>query len=281
MRSNNSLYPDLDPDSRNSWREKLYVIIFESDTPAGKFFDLVLILAIAVSVGIVLLDSVRDIHAQYGPIFTLFEWAFTFLFTAEYVVRILCVDKPKNYIWSFFGVIDLLSILPTYFSILLPGTELMIIIRALRILRVFRILKLGSHISEANVLIESLKASRKKIEVFLFSVVLMVIIFGSLMYLVEGEENGFTSIPRSIYWAIVTLTTVGYGDIAPSTPLGQGLASIIMICGFGIIAVPTGIVSAEMVKATGLKKDGKKCPGCSSSDHDKDAVYCKKCGEKL
>jgi voltage-gated potassium channel len=281
MRGTNSLYPDLDPDHRDSWREKLYVIIFESDTPAGKLFDLLLIVAIAASVGVVLFDSVRAAHSRFGSQFFVLEWFFTFLFTAEYALRIACVDKPKKYIWSFFGIIDLLSILPTYFSILLPGTELMIIIRALRILRVFRILKLGSHLSEASVLLKSLKASRKKIEVFLFTVVLMVIIFGSLMYLIEGEENGFTSIPRSIYWAIVTLTTVGYGDIAPATPLGQALASVIMICGFGIIAVPTGIVSAEMVKAGGNSTEETICPGCGAKFHDADAQFCKFCGEKI
>jgi len=280
-RQRNILCPQLDPDHRSSWREKLYVIIFESDTPAGKLFDLLLIVAIAASVGVVMLDSVKAINDQHGEALHIAEWIFTLLFTAEYVLRILCVDRPKKYVFSFFGVVDLLSILPTYFSILLPGTEFMIIIRALRILRVFRILKLGAYLSEANILLLSLKASRKKIEVFLFTVILMVIIFGSLMYLIEGEENGFTSIPRSIYWAIVTLTTVGYGDIAPATPWGQVLASVIMICGYGIIAVPTGIVSAEMVKATGEAKERKVCPGCKAAYHDQDAEFCKYCGGEL
>ncbi len=277
----NILCPDLDPDHRSSWREKLYVIIFGSDTPAGKLFDLLLIVAIAASVSVVLLDSVKSVSDDYGEALHLAEWFFTLLFTAEYVLRILCVERPKKYVFSFFGAVDLLSILPTYFSILLPGTEFMIIIRALRILRVFRILKLGAYLSEANILLLSLKASRKKIEVFLFTVILMVIIFGSLMYLIEGEEHGFTSIPKSIYWAIVTLTTVGYGDIAPQTPLGQALASLIMICGYGIIAVPTGIVSAEMVKATGVVKEEKICPGCKAVYHDKDAGFCKYCGGEL
>jgi voltage-gated potassium channel len=273
--------PELNPDHSASWRERVYVIIFGSDTSAGKLFDVLLIAAIAASVGVVMLDSVKAMSERYGDLLGAAEWVFTLLFTAEYVLRILCVSRPKKYVFSFFGVIDLLSILPTYFSILLPGTEFMIIIRALRILRVFRILKLGAYLSEANILLLSLKASRKKIEVFLFTVLLMVIVFGSLMYLIEGEKNGFTSIPRSIYWAIVTLTTVGYGDIAPKTPLGQAMASLIMICGYGIIAVPTGIVSAEMVKATGVGKEQKICPGCKAVYHDGDAQFCKYCGEKL
>ena len=281
MGQKNILCPELHPSHRSSWRQRMYVIIFGSDTPAGKLFDLLLIVIIAASVGVVMLDSVRAISVRHGDALHLAEWIFTLLFTAEYVLRILCVDEPKKYVFSFFGVVDLLAILPTYFSLLLPGTEFMIIIRALRILRVFRVLKLGAYLSEANVLLLSLKASRKKIEVFLFTVILMVIIFGSLMYLIEGEENGFTSIPRSIYWAIVTLTTVGYGDIAPATPLGQALASMIMICGYGIIAVPTGIVSAEMVKATGAVKERKVCPGCKAVHHDKDAEFCKYCGTEL
>ena len=264
-----------------AWREKLYVIIFKSDTPAGKLFDLLLIVAIAASVGVVMLDSVKVISDRYGYIFHIAEWFFTLLFTVEYVLRMFCVNRPKKYAFSFFGIVDLVAFLPTYFSMFLPGTEFMMIVRVLRILRVFRILKLGAYLSEANILLLSLKASRKKIEVFLFTVILLVIIFGSLMYLIEGEENGFTSIPRSIYWAIVTLTTVGYGDIAPATPLGQGLASIIMICGYGIIAVPTGIVSAEMVKATGERKERKTCPGCGARYHDPDAEFCKYCGAGL
>ena len=280
-RKRNILYPELDPSHRSLWREKLYVVIFGSDTPAGKLFDLLLIVIITASVAVVMLDSVKAIHARYGSALHTAEWFFTLLFTAEYALRILCVDRPKKYIFSFFGVVDLISILPTYFSILLPGTEFMMIIRALRILRVFRILKLGAYLSEANVLMLSLKASRKKIEVFLFTVILLVIVFGSLMYLIEGEENGFTSIPRSIYWAIVTLTPVGYGDIAPTTPLGQALASVIMICGYGIIAVPTGIVSAEMVMASGEAKERKVCQGCEAVYHDKDAEFCKYCGGEL
>ncbi len=274
-------YPRLDPDHRSSWRRRLYIIIFESDTPAGKLFDLLLIVAIAASVIVVMFDSVNSIHSRHGTLLGVLEWGFTLLFTAEYILRILCVDQPKRYVFSFFGVVDLLAILPTYCSIFLPGSEFMSIVRALRILRVFRILKLGAYLSEANILLLSLKASRKKIEVFVFAVVLLVIIFGSLMYLIEGAENGFTSIPRSIYWAIVTLTTVGYGDIAPKTPLGQALASFIMICGYGIIAVPTGIVSAEMVRATGEGRERKICPGCRAPYHDNDAEFCKYCGTEL
>ncbi len=277
----NILVPELTPCHRSAWREKLYVIIFESNTPAGKHFDLLLIVAIATSVAVVMLDSVKVIGDRYGDAFHAAEWFFTLLFTAEYVLRILCVSRPKKYTFSFFGIVDLLSFLPTYFSIFLPGTEYMMILRVLRIMRVFRILKLGAYLSEANVLVLSLRASRKKIEVFLFTVILLVIIFGSLMYLIEGEENGFTSIPRGIYWAIVTLTTVGYGDISPATPWGQAMASFIMICGYAIIAVPTGIVSAEMVRASVDRKERKTCPGCGARYHDQDAEFCKYCGSGL
>lgn len=277
----NVLLPELTSSHSSAWRERLYVIIFESNTPAGKHFDLLLILAIATSVAVVMLDSVKVIGESYGVALHIAEWLFTLLFTAEYVLRMLCVSQPKKYAFSFFGIVDLLSFLPTYFSIFVPGTEYMMILRVLRIMRVFRILKLGAYLSEANVLVRSLKASRKKIEVFLFTVILLVIIFGSLMYLIEGEENGFTSIPRGIYWAIVTLTTVGYGDISPATPWGQGLASLIMICGYAIIAVPTGIVSAEMVRASGERKERKTCPGCGARYHDQDAEFCKYCGGGL
>ncbi len=272
----------LEPDTSGSWRRKAFLIIFESDTRAGKLFDLALILAIAMSVLAVMFDSVREFRTDYGVWLRMAEWFFTVLFTVEYVMRILCVDRPFRYIFSFFGIIDLLAIVPTYFSFFMPETMYMVVVRVLRILRVFRILKLGAYLGEADVLMKSLVASRKKIEVFLFAVMMLVIIFGSLMYLIEGEENGFTSIPRSIYWAIVTLTTVGYGDIAPRTDLGQALASIIMICGYGIIAVPTGIVSAEFVRASGPDQViFKRCPGCGADFHDPDARYCKGCGEEL
>jgi len=271
----------LGPNTTTPFRKRLYEIIFESDTPAGKLFDILLIGIIIISVAVVMLDSVRSIRAGWSAELRMAEWFFTLLFTIEYGLRIYCVNKPTKYIFSFFGVVDLLAVIPTYFSIFLPGTVYIVVIRVLRILRVFRILKLGAYLGEADILMLSLKASRKKIEVFLFTVMMLVIIFGSLMYLVEGEENGFTSIPRSIYWAIVTLTTVGYGDIAPVTNLGQVLASFIMICGYSIIAVPTGIVSAEMFYAAEKRKVRRMCESCGSRFHEEDAVYCRHCGNKF
>ena len=269
------------PNCSSWWREKLYIIIFESDTRAGKLFDLALIVAIACSVLVVMLDSVRAIQQQYAAQLRAAEWFFTFLFTVEYILRLLCVDRPLRYARSFFGIVDLLAILPTYYSVFLPEAVFIVVIRVLRILRVFRILKLGAYLGEADILVQSLSASRKKIEVFVFAVLMLVIIFGAIMYLVEGEANGFTSIPRSVYWAIVTLTTVGYGDIAPQTNLGQALAALIMICGYGIIAVPTGIVSAEMVRATGKMKQSRDCSKCGDQFHAPDARFCKSCGHEL
>ncbi|WP_456388052.1 ion transporter [Desulfolithobacter sp.] len=271
----------LRPNRRAPWRERLFTIIFESDTPAGKAFDMILILTIGISVGVVMLDSVSSVREQWGAWLRLGEAVFTVLFTVEYVVRLLCVREPRRYATSFFGIVDLVAFLPGWIGFFFPGTSYMIIVRVLRILRVFRVLKLGAYLSESYLLLASLRASRKKIEVFLFTVTMLVIIFGSLMYLIEGEENGFTSIPRGVYWAIVTLTTVGYGDITPSTTLGQVLASIIMICGYGIIAVPTGIVSAEMVRSAGRPREERTCAGCEARFHDPDAVHCKYCGEKL
>ena len=269
------------PNTSSLIRKRIYEIIFESETPAGKFFDILLIIAIIVSVAVVMLDSVRSIREDWQVLLRMAEWFFTLLFTVEYGVRIYSVDKPSKYMLSFFGIVDLLAIIPTYFSIFLPATAYLVVIRVLRILRVFRILKLGAYLGEADILMQSLKASRKKIEVFLFAVMMLVIIFGSLMYLVEGEGNGFTSIPRSIYWAIVTLTTVGYGDIAPQTNIGQVLASVIMICGYSIIAVPTGIVSAEMFYASGKKRYARVCSECGSRFHEEDSLYCRHCGNEL
>ena len=276
----------LGPDCSSPLRKRLFIIIFESDTTAGRLFDLALIITIALSVLVVMLDSVKAFRETYSAWLHAAEWLFTLLFTVEYALRLYCVDRPGRYARSFFGLIDLLAILPTYFSFIMPETIYMMVIRVLRILRVFRILKLGAYLGEANILMRSLAASRKKIEVFLFGVLMLVIIFGSIMYLVEGEENGFTSIPRAVYWAIVTLTTVGYGDIAPKTAAGQSIAAIIMICGYGIIAVPTGIVSAEMVRASGKrgrtdKKLTSPCPGCGLEHHDADAGFCRRCGREL
>ncbi len=263
-----------------AWRRRMHEIIFEAETPAGKLFDVILIGSILLSVAVVLLDSVAAIHARYARWLYFGEWVFTLLFTVEYVLRLVSVGKPLKYAGSFFGVVDLLAILPSYIDILLPGSRYLQVIRILRVLRIFRVLKLVQFLGEARRLKQALRASSRKIAVFLFSVITLVVIFGSMIYLIEGEKNGFTSIPRSIYWAIVTLTTVGYGDISPRTALGQTLASIIMILGFSIIAVPTGIVSAQLSKG-GKPVSTEACPQCSAEGHDVDAEYCKYCGAKL
>jgi voltage-gated potassium channel len=262
-------------------QRKLHEIIFEADTKAGKLFDIILLVSIALSVTVVVLDSVSSINAKYSEILFYSEWFFTILFSIEYVLRLYCVGRPLMYARSFYGIIDLVSILPTYLSLILPGGQIFITIRLLRMLRVFRILKFVQYIGAANNLTTALKASRKRIAVFVFTILIIVIIVGSLMYAIEGEENGFTSIPHSIYWAIVTLTTVGYGDISPQTGLGQFLASIIMILGYGIIAVPTGIVTSEMTKRRLQDVNTQSCPNCSAEGHDSDAKYCKHCGARL
>lgn len=267
--------------TRNNWRNRLYIIIFEADTPEGKLFDVVLIVSIILSVVAVMLDSVRTINARYGDTLYVIEWFFTLLFTVEYMFRLISIGKPVRYARSFFGIVDLIAILPTYISMLLPGSQYLITVRILRILRVFRVLKLVEYSDEAQVLLQAIRASRRKITVFVFTVLTLVVIFGALMYLIEGEENGFTSIPRSVYWAIVTMTTVGYGDISPHTNLGQVIASVIMITGYGIIAVPTGIVTVELSHARLRSRRQFVCPSCSAEDHTEDAKHCKDCGEKL
>jgi voltage-gated potassium channel len=267
----------------SGWRVALYRVIFEADTPAGKFFDVTLIAVILLSVVAVMFDSVAAVREPYGDFLYGLEWFFTILFTVEYTLRLLCVGNPLRYATSFFGVVDLLAVLPTYLSILLPGSQYLLVIRILRILRIFRVLKLVRYIQEARVLGEALLASRRKIFVFLFTVLTLVVIFGSVIYLIEGEEHGFTSIPQSIYWAIVTLTTVGYGDISPKTAPGQLLASLIMILGYSIIAVPTGIVTAELSSAAmrERRKVARVCPQCLAEGHDDDALHCKYCGAEL
>ncbi len=268
--------------SHISFRHRLYIIIFEADTPAGKAFDIVLIAAILLSVLVVMLDSVNRVHQQFLGVFNGLEWLFTILFTIEYLARLYCARHPAKYATSFFGVVDLLAILPTYLGLLLPGSHYLSVIRVLRVLRIFRVLKLVQYLGEARLLLRALKASQRKITVFLFTVLTLVIILGSLMYIIEGEEHGFTSIPRSIYWAIVTLTTVGYGDISPQTPLGQALSSLVMILGYSIIAVPTGIVTVEAARASQEEKSRqRRCPGCGASGHDADARFCKYCGHPL
>ncbi len=267
--------------TRDRWREQVFDIIFGSESRIGKLFDVLLILAIILSVLVVMLDSIRVVREQWLVQLKILEWFFTLLFTMEYFLRLVCVDKPGRYASSFFGIVDLLAILPTYFAIFLPGSAYMVVIRLVRILRVFRILKLGAYVGEAEILVQSLVASRKKIEVFLYAILTLVIIFGSLMYVIEGEENGFTSIPRSVYWAIVTLTTVGYGDISPQTNIGQMLASLIMICGYAIIAVPTGIVTTEMARTSEKMRSKVICAGCGDRFHDPHANFCKNCGKQL
>ena len=263
------------------WRINLYEIIFEADTPTGKLFDVLLIWAILLSVTVVFLESISVLKADYGDWFNLLEWVFTILFTIEYVLRIIGVRKPTRYIFSFYGVVDFLAIAPTYLSLLITGSQYLLVIRILRLLRVFRVFKLSHLVKQSDVLVNAMKASRAKIAVFLFTVVTLVVIIGALMYVIEGPENGFTSIPVSMYWAIVTLTTVGYGDISPQSPVGQLLASMVMIMGYGIIAVPTGIVSVEIATATKKQITTQVCPSCLSAGHDNDAAHCKFCGAKL
>ncbi len=265
---------------RSALRQRLYRIIFEHDTAAGKAFDVVLIVAILVSVLTVMLDSVARLNARFGHQFAVAEWVFTILFTVEYVLRLYSAPRPARYARSFFGVIDLLSILPTYLSVVFPAGRFLLTFRILRVLRVFRVLKLVHFVGEASILTSALKASRYKITVFLAAVGAVVVVVGSLMYVIEGAAAGFTSIPISIYWAIVTMTTVGYGDIAPLTALGQTLAALLMITGFGIIAVPTGIVSVELGRASS-QAAGRPCPACGATDHQGDAVFCRRCGTQL
>ena len=269
-------------DTRARWRQDTYRIIFEADTPAGRRFDVVLLWAILISVALVMLDSVHTIHAAFGHWLYLTEWGFTVLFTAEYVARLASAPRPWRYARSFFGVVDLLAIVPTYLSLFLAGSQTLLVVRALRMLRVFRVLKLSRYLREATVLRQALRASGPKIGVFLYTVLTLVIIFGALMYLIEGPERGFSSIPTSIYWAIVTLTTVGYGDIAPASVPGRMLASLVMIMGYGIIAVPTGIVTVEMSRVRDASAiTTRVCGQCLREGHDLDARHCKFCGAEL
>lgn len=272
----------ITPDKPESaWRAKLHEVIFEAETRAGKAFDIILILSITISIIVVFLDSIREIHLQYGNKLYTVEWFFTILFSIEYIFRIISVKKPWKYITSFFGIVDLISIIPTYISLLIPGSQYLMTIRILRLLRVFRVLKLTEYLLEMRMITLALRASFKKIGVFLFAVLALVVIIGSMMYMIEGEASGFTDIPNSIYWAIVTLTTVGYGDISPQTPIGKVLASLVMFLGYGIIAVPTGIVSVEISQTARKAVNTNVCPSCSLEGHEVDAKYCKYCGEKL
>jgi voltage-gated potassium channel len=271
------------PATAAGWRGRLHQIIFEADTPAGRTFDLTLIGLILVSVVLVSLETVGGMRPATYRLLRVAEWAITIAFTIEYVLRLLAVRRPLRYARSFFGLVDLLSILPTYLSLVAPGGQYLAVIRVLRLLRIFRVLKLTRFLTEAHGLGNALRASAHKISIFLLTVVTIVIIVGSLMYLVEGGANGFTSIPRSMYWAVVTLTTVGYGDIRPGTDFGQAVASLVMILGYGIIAVPTGIVTVELAQVgrAPLPISTQACPTCSLQGHDADAKFCKHCGSGL
>jgi voltage-gated potassium channel len=288
--------PDLPPGERegqssdarrfgihaDGWRRRLFVVIFESDTRAGRLFDIVLLWAIVISVLVVMLDSVAGISARFGTLFNVLEWGFTLLFTVEYLGRLACVKHPVRYARSFFGIVDLVAVLPTYLALFFPGLHSLIDIRLLRLLRVFRILKLTEYIHEYRKLGSALQASRRKIMVFIGTVFMAVVLIGTVMYLVEGPDNGFTSIPIAVYWAITTVTTVGFGDITPRTELGRAIASFSMLLGWGILAVPTGIVTAEMTSQRMREHDrARRCPACGSADHTDRARYCQACGAAL
>jgi voltage-gated potassium channel len=283
----NSIKPSPPEASRfgkpeRGWREHFYSIIFESDTKAGRTFDIVLIIAIIISIAVVIMESVADIAAQHGTLLNTLEWFFTGLFTLEYLARLSCVRKPGKYATSFFGIIDFMSILPAYLAIFFPGAHAFLDIRILRLLRMFRIFKLTTYVQEYGMLGRALSASRRKILVFLSFVIMIVVLLGTVMYVIEGPENGFTSIPTAIYWAISTITTVGFGDITAKTDLGRFVASIIMMMGWGILAVPTGIVSAEMAaQKSGAPTGSRRCEECLTEGHEVNAKYCKECGVKM
>lgn len=265
----------------NSLRNRIHIIIEGTDTPLGKLFDIILLVAIAASVGIVMLDSVLYLRLQFGTVFFYAEWFFTILFTLEYILRLFSAPNRLRYAFSFFGIVDLLSVLPSYLSLIFGGVQYLLVVRILRILRVFRVLKLKSYMQQAGFLAAALKTSQQKITVFFLSLLLLVTIFGSVIYVVEGPENGFTSIPVSIYWAIVTLTTVGYGDMSPKTPLGQAIASMVMITGYSIIAVPTGIFTSELAKSMRPQLHPIVCPNCGKFGHAAAAQFCDRCGHDL
>jgi voltage-gated potassium channel len=265
-----------------SWRELVHEIIFEADTPAGKAFDIALLWAILASVAAVCFDSVEYFQQHFHEELVVAEWSFTILFSVEFVLRLVSVRQPLRYVFSFYGLVDLLAILPSYLSLLLPGSQHLLVIRIMRLLRVFRVLKLGRYVSESQVLMTAIRNSRAKIIVFLFTVLTLVVVIGAAMYLIEGPEHGFTSIPRAMYWAIVTLTTVGYGDITPQTVPGQLLSSALMILGYGIIAIPTGIVTAELTSVTHPRPvTTRTCPSCLSEGHLLESRFCRDCGEPL
>jgi voltage-gated potassium channel len=264
----------------NNFRQKLHTIIYEADTPAGKFFDLTLIIVILISVVAVMLESVAGIKKKYGEELEIIEWVITIFFTIEYIGRLIALKQPLRYVFSFYGMVDLLATLPMYIGLLFPGYGFLLSIRSIRLLRIFRILKLVHFVGAGNQLVEALRKSRVKIAVFLFGVVVMCVILGTVMYMIEGPASGFTSIPTSVYWTIVTLTTVGFGDITPSTPLGQFFSTIIMIMGYGIIAVPTGLVTAQFMNEK-ADLNTQVCPACGASNHKDNARFCYNCGSRL
>lgn len=265
-----------------NWRTRLHEVIYESNTTAGKAFDVGLLIAIGTSILVVMLDSVVAYKLRYGRTFFILEWAFTILFTVEYLLRLISIKKPMRYVLSPLGIIDLLALIPSYLSVIFTGASSLLAFRALRLLRVFRIFKLGHFLTEMRFLTTALRGSLRKISIFMFTVLTLVVILGSVMYLVEGPEHGFTSIPESVYWAIVTITTVGYGDISPVTPLGRFVASLVMLLGYAIIAVPTGIITTEMALASRQKGDNAEtCLNCGREGHDQDARFCKYCGAGL
>lgn len=265
---------------QKSWREKLYIIIFEAETPKGRAFDLLLIWAILLSIAVICLESIKSIKADYENIFFFLEWIFTGLFSLEYFLRVLSLKKPSSYIFSFYGIIDLLAIIPSFLGLFVGGAHSLMVIRSIRLLRIFRLLKLSRYIGEAEVLSRALLSGRHKIAVFLMAVFTIAIFMGAVMYVIEGEASGFTSIPKGIYWAIVTMTTVGYGDLAPQTDLGRFLASILMVMGYGIIAVPTGIISVEIANVT-KNQTTRTCPNCMLEGHTMKANFCRSCGSRL
>ncbi|MCH9699089.1 MAG: ion transporter [Gammaproteobacteria bacterium] len=269
------------PYSNPDFKQQLYTIIYDSHTKAGRWFDIVLIIAILASVVVVMVDSIEAINQDYGQLLFVLEWVFTIIFSIEYGLRIYCNRYPLQYVFSFFGIIDLLAILPAYLLVFVSGAKYMMMIRLLRILRVFRILKLSHYVTQANLLLVAISASKSKILVFLCFMLTITSLFGALMYMLEGPEHGFTSIPKSIYWAIVTVTTVGYGDISPQTALGQALSSLMMLTGYAIIAVPTGIFTAELSKTMKDHLSHSACPSCQKSGHSVDANYCYHCGARL
>lgn len=269
-------------DKKISWKARIHEIIYEADTKEGKLFDVILLIAILASILLVMLESINSFDEKYHNFLNISEWIITILFSFEYILRVISIKKPWKYIFSFYGIVDLLSTLPKYLSFIFVGSHHLAALRALRLLRVFRILKLARYIGASNKLLLALRASRAKIAVFLFFVIIICVILGTIMYMVEGEENGYTDIPTSVYWAIVTLTTVGFGDIAPQTALGQLIASAIMILGYSIIAIPTGIVSSEITKANDtIDTNTQACPNCLKDEHKEKADFCYNCGSKL